>query len=113
MASQGAVLPVRKLPAPALLLIPAGPVPTRNPSARGSLAFKDVCTQTEPRMQELVRKIEADGAARLPLPPGRQATQELARYKAFLKVETHRLKIGHRAGGSGVMICRARAAMLD
>jgi [protein-PII] uridylyltransferase len=64
-------------------------------------------------MQELVRKIEADAAARLPLPPGRQATQELARYKAFLKVETHRLKIGHRAGGSGLTICRARAAMLD
>jgi [protein-PII] uridylyltransferase len=64
-------------------------------------------------MQELVRKIEADAAARLPLPPGRQATQELARYKAFLKVETHRLKMGHRAGGGGVAICRARAAMLD
>jgi [protein-PII] uridylyltransferase len=64
-------------------------------------------------MQELVRKIEADAAARLPLPPGRQATQELARYKAFLKIETHRLKMGHRSGSSGLTICRARAAVLD
>jgi [protein-PII] uridylyltransferase len=64
-------------------------------------------------MQELARKIEADAAARLTLPPGRAATQELARYKAFLKVETHRLRMLHRAGGGGLEICRARAAMLD
>jgi len=64
-------------------------------------------------MQELVKKIEADAAARLPLPPGRQATQELARYKGFLKLETHRLRMQHRAGGGGTLICHARAAMLD
>jgi [protein-PII] uridylyltransferase len=64
-------------------------------------------------MQELVKKIEADAAARLPLPPGREATQELARYKAFLKIETHRLKMRHHAGSGGLEICRARAAMLD
>jgi len=64
-------------------------------------------------MQELAQKIEADAAARLTLPPGRAATEELARYKAFLKVETHRLKMLHRAGSGGVEICRARAAMLD
>jgi [protein-PII] uridylyltransferase len=64
-------------------------------------------------MQELIKKIEADAAGRLPLPPGRQATQELARYKTFLKIETHRLKMRHRAGGGGLEICQARAAMLD
>src|SRR6516162_11783731 len=64
-------------------------------------------------MQELVKKIEADAATRLHLPPGRQATQELARYKTFLKVETHRLKMLHRAGGGGMEICLARAAILD
>ena len=64
-------------------------------------------------MQELVGKIEADAAARLPLPPGRLATQELARYKAFLKLETHRLKMLHRAGGGGLEICTARATILD
>ncbi|HTL18956.1 MAG TPA: [protein-PII] uridylyltransferase [Patescibacteria group bacterium] len=64
-------------------------------------------------MQELIKKIQADAAARLPLPPGRQATQELPRYKTFLKIETHRLKMSHRAGGGGLEICRARAAVLD
>jgi [protein-PII] uridylyltransferase len=64
-------------------------------------------------MQELVAKIESDAVARLPLPPGRPATQELARYKAFLKLETHRLKMGHRAGSGGMEICRARAGLLD
>jgi [protein-PII] uridylyltransferase len=64
-------------------------------------------------MQELLRKIEASAAARLPLPPGREPIQELARYKAFLKVETHRLKLLHRAGGGGLEVCRARAVMID
>jgi [protein-PII] uridylyltransferase len=64
-------------------------------------------------MQELLKKIEASAAVRLALPPGRQATQELARYKAFLKVETHRLKLQHRAGVGGLEICHARAAILD
>ncbi len=64
-------------------------------------------------MQELLKKIEASAAARLALPPGRQPAQELARYKAFLKVETHRLKLLHRAGAGGLEICHARAAILD
>ena len=64
-------------------------------------------------MQELLNKIEASAAARLALPPGRQPAQELARYKAFLKVETHRLKLHHRAGIGGLEICHARAAILD
>ena len=64
-------------------------------------------------MQELLKKIEASAAARLQLPPGRLPTEELARYKTFLKVETHRLKLLHRAGSGGMEICRARAAILD
>jgi [protein-PII] uridylyltransferase len=64
-------------------------------------------------MQELLNKIKASAAARLALPAGRQAAQELARYKAFLKVETHRLKLRHRAGAGGLEICHARAAILD
>jgi len=64
-------------------------------------------------MQELLKKIEASAAARLTLPPGRQPAQELARYKAFLKVETHRLKLRHRAGVGGLEICHGRAVILD
>jgi len=64
-------------------------------------------------MQGLLQKMEADAATRLTLPPGRQPVQELARYKAFLKVGTHRLQILHRGGAGGLEICRARAEMLD
>jgi [protein-PII] uridylyltransferase len=64
-------------------------------------------------MQELLRKIKADADARLTLPSGRQATSELPRFKGFLKLETHRLKMLHRAGEGGQHICRARAAVVD
>ena len=64
-------------------------------------------------MQSLIEKIESNAAARLPLPPGRAPAQELARYKAFLKVETHRLKLLHRSGGGGREVCNGRAAILD
>jgi [protein-PII] uridylyltransferase len=64
-------------------------------------------------MQRLLEKIEASAAARLPLPPGTPPAQELARYKNFLKVEFHRLKLLHRAGAGGRHICRGRAAIID
>src|SRR6185295_7066269 len=65
------------------------------------------------RVPTLLEKIEANAALRLSLPPGQTPAQELPRFKNFLKVETHRLKILHRAGASGREICRARAAVLD
>jgi [protein-PII] uridylyltransferase len=61
----------------------------------------------------LLQRIEANAEARLTLPPGRKPTEELARYRNFLKVESHRLRILHRGGGSGREVCRARAAILD
>src|SRR5262245_53537127 len=64
-------------------------------------------------MPTLLEKIAASAAERLTLPPNRQPAQELARYKNFLKVESHRLKILHRAGGGGREICQARAAVMD
>jgi [protein-PII] uridylyltransferase len=64
-------------------------------------------------MPTLVEKMEANAAARLALPPGKLPAMELTRYKAFLKVETHRLKILHRGGAGGLEICRARAALID
>src|ERR1041384_6716503 len=62
-------------------------------------------------MPTLLEKITASAAERLSLPPNRQPSLELARYKNFLKVESHRLKILHRA--SGREICQARAVVLD
>lgn len=64
-------------------------------------------------MPTLLDKIEAEAAARLELPPGRQPAQELSRYKQFLKRESARLKILHRGGAGGREICGARAAVLD
>src|SRR5437879_5816300 len=64
-------------------------------------------------MSILIDKIEASAASRLPLPPGRMPAEELARYKTFLKVETHRLRILHRAGAGGKEICQARATLMD
>lgn len=60
-----------------------------------------------------MEKIEANAATRLALPPGKLPAQELARFKAFLKVETHRVKLLHKSGGGGREVCRARAAILD
>jgi [protein-PII] uridylyltransferase len=64
-------------------------------------------------VQAVLEKIRTSAATRLALPPGRAPTQELARYKAFLKGETHRLRILHRAGAGGLEVCHARATILD
>ena len=64
-------------------------------------------------MQDLLKKIQAAAAARLTFPPGATAAEKLARYKNFLKVESHRLKLLHRAGADGREICQARATILD
>lgn len=61
----------------------------------------------------LAEKIEADAARRLPLPPGRPASKELARYKGFLKLEKNRLKMFHRAGAAGAEVCRGQATVFD
>ena len=64
-------------------------------------------------MQDLLKKIEAAAEARLSFSPNTAPAEKLARYKHFLKVESHRLKLLHRAGADGVEICQARAAILD
>jgi [protein-PII] uridylyltransferase len=64
-------------------------------------------------MPTLLEKIQASAEARLTLPAQTHPRADLARFKRFLKVETHRLKIVHRAGGEGRVVCRARAAIID
>ncbi|HEX4349027.1 MAG TPA: [protein-PII] uridylyltransferase, partial [Verrucomicrobiae bacterium] len=64
-------------------------------------------------MQDLLKKIDAAANARLSFSPDATAPDKIARYKHFLKVEAHRLKLLHRAGASGRQICQARAAILD
>lgn len=64
-------------------------------------------------MPTLLERIEASAEQRLKLPPDRRPGQEVARYKNFLKVESHRLRIMHRGGGTGRAVCQARADMVD
>ncbi len=64
-------------------------------------------------MPTLLEKIRTSATARLTLPPNQKPSQELARYKTYLKVESHRLKIQHRSGVSGREVCQARASMVD
>ncbi|MBU6399652.1 MAG: [protein-PII] uridylyltransferase [Verrucomicrobia bacterium] len=64
-------------------------------------------------MPTLLEKIEADATRWLGQSPRRPPNQDLARYKHFLRLETHRLRMLHRAGAGGRELCQARAAMLD
>jgi [protein-PII] uridylyltransferase len=57
--------------------------------------------------------MEASAAKRLRPRPQSPPTLEVAHYREFLKVESHRLRIHHRAGGGGRENCQARAAMMD
>jgi [protein-PII] uridylyltransferase len=61
----------------------------------------------------LLEKIKENARARLALPPNRPPVVELAKFKNFLKVESHRLKILHRGGGEGRHICHGRATVVD
>jgi len=65
-------------------------------------------------MPTLREKIEADARVRLVVTPGHTTAQELPRFKAFLKFETNRLRLAHRAGEEGGLeSCRARSLVLD
>jgi [protein-PII] uridylyltransferase len=64
-------------------------------------------------MDYLIEKIKENAERRLLLPVGQDIARELPRFRNFLKVETHRLKILHRAGAGGLEICRARAHVVD
>ena len=63
-------------------------------------------------MQDLLKKIHT-ASERLVLPPDREAAQELPRFRAFLKEATHRIKLAHQNGASGMAVCQARSALID
>jgi [protein-PII] uridylyltransferase len=88
---------------------PGRPARGRNTAA----CLEIVLPAIYPPVQDLIRKIEAAAEARLNLSPNSTVADKLASYKSFLKVQTHRLKIEHRAGAGGRRICEGRAAILD
>src|SRR5882672_8612684 len=61
-------------------------------------------------MRDLREQFEASAAARL---AGHSPEEGLGRYQAFLKVESHRLKMRHRAGAGGREVCLGRALLVD
>lgn len=63
-------------------------------------------------MPSLLEKAQA-GAKKLLRLKSKPNSVELTKYRNFLKVESHRLKIAHRGGGGGRAIAKARAEILD
>jgi hypothetical protein len=60
-----------------------------------------------------LEKVLAHAETRL-APTGKQRpTEVLPLYKKFLKVEEHRLRLRHQAGGGGREICAGRAELVD
>ena len=79
----------------------------------GLLAFWTHSLHCFGPMQDVLDKIKEDAKTRLIVPEGRLPNQELTRYKAFLKVESHRLLMHHRGGAGGLEVCHARALVID
>ena len=58
-------------------------------------------------------QVLAHAANQLAATGARRPTEVLPLYKKFLKVEEHRLRLKHQAGGGGREICRRRAELVD
>src|SRR5215471_1813465 len=52
-------------------------------------------------------------ATRLAATGAKRPTEVLPLYKKFLKVEEHRLRLKHQAGGGGREICARRSELVD
>jgi [protein-PII] uridylyltransferase len=58
-------------------------------------------------------KVLAHAANQLAATGARRPTEVLPLYKKFLKIEEHRLRLKHQAGGGGREICARRAELVD
>src|SRR5881396_248976 len=64
-------------------------------------------------MSRHLEQVLAHAANRLAATGGTRPTEVLPLYKKFLKVEEHRLRLKHQAGGGGREICARRAELID
>src|SRR2546428_2678607 len=60
-----------------------------------------------------LEKVLAHAESRLAPTGTRRPTEVLPLYKKFLRVEEHRLRLRHQAGGGGREICASRAELVD
>src|SRR5712691_9938516 len=60
-----------------------------------------------------LEKVLAHAESRLAPTGTRRPTEVLPLYKKFLKVEEHRLRLKHQAGGGGREVCARRAELVD
>src|SRR5947207_4161857 len=65
------------------------------------------------RMSRHLEQVLAHAENRLAATGARRPTEVLPLYKKFLKVEEHRLRLKHQAGGSGREICARRSELID
>ncbi len=65
------------------------------------------------RTSRHLEQVLTHAAKRLAATGARRPTEVLPLYKKFLKVEEHRLRLKHQAGGGGREICAQRAELVD
>ena len=65
------------------------------------------------RTSRHLEQVLAHAENRLAATGSRRPTEVLPLYKKFLKVEEHRLRLKHQAGGSGREICARRSELID
>ena len=65
------------------------------------------------RTSRHLEQVLTHAAKRLAATGARRPTEVLPLYKQFLKVEEHRLRLQHQAGGGGREICARRAELVD
>jgi len=58
-------------------------------------------------------KVQAHAEKNLVIKPGAKRAEIVALFKKFLKVETHRQLIEHRAGAGGREVAQGRSLMMD
>jgi [protein-PII] uridylyltransferase len=65
------------------------------------------------KMSRHLEQVLAHAENRLAATGTRRPTEVLPLYKKFLKIEEHRLRLKHQAGGGGREICERRAELID